>query len=517
MYIKKGILFTSILAGLILTGCSKDENTNIKNTKQQELSIFLINNGMPLNADWDIYKEAAKVNNIKITSYASKNNTDGVQGYNLMLASNELADIISHRVPDLEKLGNEGGVIPLNDLIEKNAPNIKKFMDNNLKFKKNMVSVDGKIYTVPTFYDYDKSRTSYGLFIRMDWLKKYNLPIPKTIDQLKNALITFRDNDANGNGKKDEIGIFIRGNTKSVLEYLPSIFGARPVRSFYLQENGKVNYSPLDPNYKDSIKIIGEWYKEGLIDTEIFTRGWGARDAVLPTNLGAFTSDWFGSTANYNSLNKVIPGFEFLPIEPLTIKEGVKSKIMARNTTNESGWAISAQAKNPEEAMKFMDWWFSPEGRRTWNFGIEGKHYTMINGSPVFTDYVLKNPEGKSPLGVLYEAGAQVAGVGVQQDVEYENQWVSDIAKKGSQMYMQPGMMEEQMPILKYTTEELKELEKIMGTVNQVTEENLQKWILGSSDIDKDWQGYVEQIQQNGINRAMEIVQKAYDRQENIK
>ncbi|MGL4308386.1 extracellular solute-binding protein [Cetobacterium sp. SF1] len=521
MNLKKSLVITSILSSMIFTGCSKDDvqkNASNSTSKDKgELSIFLVNNGKPFDAEWEIYQEASKKNNVKLTSYASKTNTDSIQSFNLMVASNNLADLISHRMGDLEKLGTQGGVIPLNDLIDKHAPNLKKFMEENPELRKTMVSADGKIYTVPTFYDFYKARTSYGLFMRTDWLKKYNLPVPTNLDELKTALTTFREQDANGNGKKDEIGIFIRGNSRNALESLMSIFGCRPSKTFYVAEDGKINFVPLDPNYKESIKIIAQWYKDGLIDPEVFTRGWGARDAVLPTNLGAMTSDWFGSTANYNNLSSTIPGFEFLPIKPIQIKEGLNSRFMARNTTNEWAWAISAQAKDPVKAMEFMDWWFSPEGRRTWNFGIENKHYTMVDGQPIFTDYVLKNENGKSPLQVLQESGAQIAGIGVQQDVEYENQWTNEIAKKGSEMYMEPGVMTEPMPILKFTTQELKDYEKIMANVNQITEEHLQKWILGSGDVDKEWDAYVAQIKQNNLNKAIEIVQTSYDRYKAIK
>ena len=31
------------------------------------------------------------------------------------------------------------------------------------------------------------------------------------------------------------------------------------------------------------------------------------------------------------------------------------------------------------------------------NMGIEGTHYTMQDGEPIFTDYILNNPDGLSP------------------------------------------------------------------------------------------------------------------------
>lgn len=506
---KNKIIPLSLLTGLLISGCAKDKDIPKKETK--ELSIFLITNGVSFNENWDIYREAEKQNGIKLKAFTSKNNTNPNQAYNLMLASGELADIISFRLPPLEKLGVDGGIIPLNNLIDKHGPNIKNFINNNPRFKKDMIAQDGEIYALPTFIDYDNLKAAYGLFLRTDWLKKFNLPVPQTIEELEHALITFKENDANGNGKNDEVGIFVAGDLKTSLDFLIGIFGAKKYASFY-EENGIVNFSPLSPGYKESIKLVVDWYKKGLIDQEIFTRGWGARDVLLNGNLGAMTVGWFGSTSAYNySLNKSIPNFEFLPIEPLKVNENLKSMIYSKNTTNESSWSISSTAKNPVQAIKFMDWWFTEEGRRTWNFGIENKHYTMINGKPILSDYVLKNPDGKSPLKVLHEAGSQVAGIGVHQDAQYEYQWVSDIAKNGYKIYMKEGNMIEHMPILKYNDSELQELEKILINTKQISEEYLQKWILGATDINKEWDIYIQQLKDANIDRAIELTQKSYN------
>ena len=45
----------------------------------------------------------------------------------------------------------------------------------------------------------------------------------------------------------------------------------------------------------------------------------------------------------------------------------------------------------------------------------------------------------------------------------------------------------------------------------------MQKWILGVSDVDTDWDAYINRIQQNGINEAVELVQKGYDHYNSIK
>lgn len=259
---------------------------------------------------------------------------------------------------------------------------------------------------------------------------------------------------------------------------------------------------------------MADWYKKGLVDKELFTRGWGARDQVLPTNLGTVTFDWPASTSGYNFRSDMPEGFEFEAIPPLRDKNGnLVTRSPTRSTTNFWGWAISATAKDPVSVIKYMDWWFSEEGRRAWNWGVEGKHYTLVKGKPEFTDFVMKNPDNMTPLQVLQKSGAQIAGVGVWQDAEYEFATAAnDVARKAWKIYMQKGNTVPDIPSLKFSPDEQAEIQKIKPGIDQTTSEYVQKWILGASDINAEWDTYVKRIKAQGLDRLIELHQKAYDR-----
>ncbi|MGL5963084.1 MAG: extracellular solute-binding protein [Fusobacteriaceae bacterium] len=505
---KKSKMIATIFSFSLIVACGQNQE---KKENEKTLSVASLQLGKNFDTNWGINKKASEKLKIKLKSHYSSNNTDAREAYNLMLASNDLADIIYFNIQDLEKLGAEGGMIPLNNLIEENAPNIKKFMEDNPKLAKDMYAQDGKIYMIPTYYDYEKLRTTYGLFIRKDWLDKFNLDTPKNIEELEKVLTIFLEKDANGNGKKDEIGILARGGISENIKYLTSIFGARPYMSYYIEDD-KVNFAPLEKSFKESIKKTAEFYRKGLIDPEIFTRGWSARDILFGNNQGAMTSDWFGSTAAFNvNLKDHIKGFNLQPIEPIEISAGNKSKVESRPTNNGTGWGISAKAKDQITAIKFMDWWFSSEGRLAWNYGIEGETYEVIDGKPKLTDLVLKNSDKKGPLEVLYGYGSQIPTFGVHQDADYEMQWSSEASKKGMEIYMKPGNMVETFPTVKYTPKEAVELQKINEELIRTTEEYLQKWILGGGDIDKEWDDFIDRLNKIGLEKTLEIQQKAYN------
>ncbi|WP_064580972.1 extracellular solute-binding protein [Streptobacillus moniliformis] len=492
------------LLGLVLASCGKKEETT---TGPKETTIFAMHLGKALDPNLPVFVKAEKDTNIKLVNVASQNQTDQIQAYNLMLTEGKLPDIVSYELSaDLENLGIEGGLIPLEDLINQHAPNLKKFFEENPRYKKDAVAVDGHIYMIPNYYDYFNIKVSQGYFIRQDWLEKLGLKEPRTIDELYTTLKAFREKDPNGNGKKDEVPFFVRANNvRKVLTSLVDLFKASPI---WYEENGMVKYGPAQKEFKHAIKELSKWYKEGLIDEEIFTRGLESRDYLLSNNLGGATDDWIASTSSYNrNLADKIPGFNLKLVLPYELNGNAKTR--HARTTYLGGWGISKDAKDPVSLIKYFDYWYSVEGRRLWNFGIEGSEYTLVDGKPVFTDKVLKNPDGKTPLAVLREVGAQYR-LGAFQDAQYELGWASESAKAGYKYYMDNDVVLDELPILKYTKEKSKEFVSIDTAIRAVVEEKAQQWILGSGDIDKEWDAYIKRLENLGLSKAEQIQNEAF-------
>lgn len=502
----KKILPISLAAMILLASCGKTEKKVQTKDTNQPVTIFAMHLGKALDPNLPVFKEAAQKTGVTLKNVASQNQTNEIQAYNLMLTQTPLPDIIAAGIPsNLEDLGIDGGLISLEKLIKEDAPHIQKFFDENPDYRKDATAVNGHIYMIPNFYDYHNLNISLASFIRKDWLKKLGLPVPKTLDQLHNTLIAFRDKDPNGNGKKDEIPLFLRGDqTRKILLSLADIFKASPVWEL---DNGKVVYGPSTEAYKNAMIQAAKWYKEGLIDKEIFTRGIKARDFMLGNNIGGFTLDWVASTSSYNSkLKDKIPGFDFgimLPVE----YNGIKTTNLTR-PHYEGAWGISKDAKDPVRIIKYMDFWYTPEGRRLWNFGIEGKDYMMVDGKPVFTDAVLKSD--KNPLQVLRADGAQFR-LGMWQDYNYELGWATPEAKKNFNIYKEASIVKDQLPDLKYTKEDSSKFTSIDLALRNYVEEQSQEWILGTEDVNKTWDSYIEKLNQLGLQKATEIQNKAWE------
>ena len=475
----------------------------------KEFTVFLNFNNMPFDSNWQVWQEAAKRTNISLKGTISLSNSNEEEAFNLMMSSGNLADIIGYvDASSLEKLGRDGGMIPLNDLIKEHAPNIQKVLDEDARFRQTAYSLDGNIYQIPKNQEL---KAAEFWWIRQDWLDKLNLKAPTTVDELHDVLYAFRNEDPNGNGLKDEIPLFDRAGWKQPDEYL---YLWDTSLEFYPRD-GKMKYEPLEENFKTGVSNMIKWYQEGLIDPEIFTRGASSRDTLLGGDLGGCTHDWV-STANYNStLQETIPGFQMVAIAPPADQNGVVKERESRYPG--VGWGISSQCKDPVTVIKFMDYFFTEEGSDLMNWGIEGDTFTRdADGSKHFTDTVLQSE--LTPIGYLRSIGAQYR-IGMCQDGDYEYATMKEDGIEANKLYnghdewfddSLPPYLDGKMA-LKYTSDDETEYKNIMASIKPYVDEKFQSWILGVNDFDSEYDTFIKELKARGIDRALEINQKAYD------
>lgn len=451
--------------------------------------------------DWAIFKKAAEMTNVTLEGTLPDTVGDFSETFSLVMASGDIPDIMQALAKDFLEYGPEGAFLPLNDLIEENAPHLKAFLDENPDVKSAASDMEGNIWFIPFIAD---GKAEKGWFIRKDWLEKLNLEEPKTVEELHTVLTAFVNDDPNGNGQKDEVGFFHR-NTSIGIEGLMALWnGFIGFRAF----DGKVVYGPMESDYGVAMENMAQWYKEGLIDKEIFTRGGKARDILLADNLGGLTHDFFASTGGYNDqLSDKIEGFAFDPMLPPADVDGVVKEPSARDRAKNYGWGIAYTNPDPVATIRYFDFWFTEEGRRMANFGIEGDTYTMVDGQPIFTDKVLKGSE--PPVNVIRQTGAQ-SNFGFWQDYFYEEQWTTPLAVEGINMYVDNNVFMEKFPTLKFTKEEQDTISKLLPKIETYVTESQQQWILGAKPV--DFEAYKKEMVKLGGEDLVAVYQAAYDR-----
>ncbi|PSK86331.1 carbohydrate ABC transporter substrate-binding protein (CUT1 family) [Limimaricola soesokkakensis] len=463
--------------------------------------------------DYPVEQAAREMTGIHLVdATAGRNTPDHNEAMNLLLAQGDLPDIVGgNRIKDpVNQYGPQGAFLPLDELIEEHAPNIKALLDERPELRDAMASSDGKIYYVPYLPDGKFGRAWY---IRQDWLDALGLERPDNVEELYQVLVAFRDQDPNGNGKKDEIPIFER-QWEELIRFVTlwdgRSSGSDTYHDFYV-DNGEVKHPYATEGYREGMKNLAKWYAEGLIDPEIFTRGSSAREYLLSENLGGLTHDWFASTSGYNAaLAEKVPGFNFAPMLPPESVSGQRIEEHRRTPLKPDGWAISYANEHPVETIKYFDFWFTEEGRRLSNFGVEGVHYEMVDGEPVYTEEVLTSDQPVNSQ--MWEIGAQIPR-GFYMDYAYEWQWTSDDAREGIELYEQNDLLIDQFLGVSFNEEEQAVYDKYWPSILTYMLERQQAWILGTGDVEADWGEYMAQLDKRGLSDVLEVMNSAYERQ----
>ena len=508
-----------VLAGLAMASpASSDSHLKIVDGDPLVLTIQMNHARYPIyEEDWPVEQQAREWTNVHLvdatvgSNLRTDENSGKTEALNLMLASGNIPDIVgSSRIKDfVNQYGPEGAFLPLNDLIDEHAPNIKAYLDERPQIQSAISAADGQMYYIPYLPDGLYGR---AYWIRTDWLDKLGLDVPETVDEYENVLRAFKTQDPNGNGLADEVPYFARQwpeLIRLVTLWDGRSSGSDTYHDFYV-DNGKLKHPYAGEGYREGIKNLARWYADGLVDAEIFTRGSSARDFLLSENLGGSTHDWFASTSGYNRLSADIPGFEFKAMAPPASISGKRIEEHRRIPIKPDGWAIGGTNEHPVETIKYFDFWFTPEGRRLANFGVEGLHYDVVGGEAIFKqEFLDAGPVNRS----LYQVGSQLQARGYFQDYKYEIQWSNEFALEGIALYDEGDYLIDQFLGVSFNADEQKVYDKHWGTIRDYMLERQQAWVLGNGDVEADWNDYQAQLKKLGLDDVLGVMQSAYDRQ----
>jgi putative aldouronate transport system substrate-binding protein len=434
------------------------------------------------------------------------------ESFNLMVADGNFPDIIQYNFHTNYSGGptkalDDGIVIPLNDVIDKYAPNLKAYLKAHPDIDKMVKTDDGRYYTFPFIRGHERLLFSSGLIIRKDWLDDLGLPLPATLDEIHTTLAAFKD-------KKGAAAPYtVEGGGTGGFLYA---FGQEG--GFYIHNDGKIRHGVIEPGYKTYIQTMAQWYKEGLLDPDLFTQNFETASAKMTSGASGMSSGSVNSrmiTWN-NSARKTNPGFTLVMIAAPVLRKGDKPEFATADlpygTNTISMTGISTDCKNIELAARLLDYGYSDEGHLYYNFGTEGVSYTMVNGFPTFTDLILKNPQGlpiSQGLGAYALSGA---GGPFVQDVRYIDQYMnSKEGKEALDTIYAPTALKHKVPIISLTPAENQELARIMNEVNTYITEMTTKFILGTESLNS-YDTFIATVRRMGIGRAIEIENAALTR-----
>ena len=272
----------------------------------------------------------------------------------------------------------------------------------------------------------------------------------------------------------------------------------------------------MEPSYRNYVTLMSQWYREGLIDRDIFSMNATGVAAKMTSGQAGMTIGNLNSNLNaWNLASKTTnPVFSLMLVPNPSLTKGVKSAFSSGDHPFPASTcsAISGTTKNQDLAARFLDYGYGPEGHMLFNFGVEGASYTMVNGFPTYTDFVLNNPQGWSPSeGLAAYARASYGGPMIQ-DERYIGQVVTTReARESLPLIINMPALKHNLPALTPTVEESQELARIMNEVNTYVDEMVTKFILGTESMN-NFDNFIATIRRMNIDRAIAIQNAAWDR-----
>ena len=214
---------------------------------------------------------AEKALNIKIKYLWLKNDAD--KGYEkqlrLAITAGEIPDMfIVTNQNDLVQLAESGLIMPVDDVVDKYFTTWDKQIQSSDGGKLyEMAMYDGQCYGIPCNIS-DTDTFSY-IWLRKDWMDKLNLEAPKTMDDLRNIMLAFKE--AKLGGSENTYGMVIDKDLYYSTRGLFAGYGAYP--EFWVEdESGNLVWGGTQENVKKALSFLNGLYNDGLLDKEFITQ-----------------------------------------------------------------------------------------------------------------------------------------------------------------------------------------------------------------------------------------------------
>lgn len=364
------------LSPLTMTFFSADPNPNWTGMQDEVGKVITEKTGVTLNAEFAV--------------------GDPVQKVALIAASGEYPDLISAKT-DVSKLVDAGAMLDLTELIDKYAPNIKKVLGEEGLKRSRYSDDDHAIYAIPTYSGVDNKYfdAGGGFELQHRAVKEAGYPEIKTVQDYENVIKAYLEKhptDENGN---KNIGLTLNADDWYMYITVTNpafITTGSPDDGEYAIDidTQEVTYHFRRPAEKEYFRWLNHMNDIGLLDPESFVQKYDQYKAKIATGrvIGLIDQDWaYGDGERaLKAEGKLDQGYGHYPV---TLSEEYKeTSFWPTGFMGGNGIGISVDAKDPVRAIKFLDYLASDEGQVLVNWGIEGKHYNVVDGKRVIPEDV---------------------------------------------------------------------------------------------------------------------------------
>lgn len=430
--------------------------------------------------------------------------------------SGDLPDAVMTKLAQTSVYGPQGVFADLAPYIEKYAPNLQKYIDDNPDYKALVTDKDGHIYGLcketPIFADL--------IGYRVDQFKAAGIDPDSivTIDDFTKALETLKAYYG-----KDNPNYYPLTGRDTAIRFA-SWFGAASsissTESNGIYINGHYKDGSIDIMSDGAYKMVEtmkKWYDEGLIQPEWVAGTFSEADweaAMLNGNGSIFydyynRAEWFMENGGPDN----DPNYQMGVLNFIKDDNGNPQKMtVSMKYNDECVTAVNANCSEDKikTILTFIDYFYSEEGEILANYGVEGESFkTDANGDKEFiADYQTEEatPAGEKRWSFLSDRFTVCKPV----DNEAFFKWNAPlIAEATGRLFTDENLGTSY--VLKFTDDQSKEVTNLLASVFDAQMSGIAQFIDGTRELTPDnWAAFQQEMNDLGLSRIEEIQLAAY-------
>ncbi|MDR2619238.1 MAG: extracellular solute-binding protein [Treponema sp.] len=269
------------------------------------------------------------------------------------IATGDLADIFSVNQEQFDMLKRNNLIWDLTDVYNEYASDImKNAMDSDPK-QTNLAKVNGRLMAIPQL---GHTLDTQVLWVRQDWIEKLGLPEPKTLADVKRIAEAFVTRDPDGNGVNDTMGLVFQSEPFSNLTIGAFLAAYHGYHTGWLKDSsGNLVYAGIQPEVKQGLAAMNEWYNQGLITKEWVNLSWDECVSIILSGRAGIFMGAFWFPTNLPQFEQMQPGGKFYAY-PNVSADSQPAKIMT--DIGLSYYVVNKKFQNPEALIKLANYMY---------------------------------------------------------------------------------------------------------------------------------------------------------------
>lgn len=383
--------------------------------------------------------------------------------------------------------------------------NYNAVLDEYIEARKTITSADsGAMVSFPELYKDVGDEDGY--MIRKEYLDLTGMDVPTTYDEMHDVLAAIHAINGSGLDLTSSGGDSLLGAGFGINCGLED----SDLSGWYVVD-GQVKMGILQPEFKEYLEMVKQWYSEGIIYADF-----------INSDNGDLTNLFTGAVSITMKVPEIIDvasavvGAEMIPMTAPVKQEGDVISVCGGESSclmDPHTWSINVNTEEIEPLLRMIDYMYSPEGTDMMNYGEEGVSFNYDDeGNPQFTDLVLDNADGYDYAHAAYfYATSNRTRLPFVSDYARCFSDYSEAAMEAVELYSNDCTHEHDYPngaIM--NTDQTALYNTVAADICTYISEHVLQFIYGQQDM-SEWDAFVDTLYEMGIETAIEARQAAYE------